>query len=196
MYSSNVGISQAVGVRLVMAGKKKYYADRERMMAEARSLHWIAKRLLTEMNRVGINSSDGYVQPLGYLLSFLILQALAAETAIKASQVLKLGYFTYGHDLLELFEEMPHEMQQSINVVYKAFVPNGQIKDVLTEHKDDFEDWRYIYELKDGTSVSFLDLLVATEAIILNFDAISVDKSMPDVNRRMANRIRGIVENE
>ena len=132
------------------------------------------------MNRVGINPSDGYVQPLGYMLSFLILQALAAETAIKASQVLKLGYFTHGHDLLELFDEMPYEMQQSINVVYQAFVPNGQIKDVLTEHRSDFEDWRYLYELKDGTSVNFLDLLVATEAMILNFDAISVDKSTSD----------------
>ena len=179
-----------------MAGKKKYYADRERMMAEARSLHWIAKHLFTEMNRAGVNPSDGYAQPLGYLLSFLILQALAAETAIKASQVLKLGYFTHGHDLLELFEEMPYDMQQSINVVYQAFVPNGQIKDVLTKHKSDFEDWRYIYELKDGTSVNFLDLLVGTEAIILNFDAISVDNSKSDVNVQMANRIHGIVENE
>ena len=53
-----------------MAGRKKYYADRERMMAEARSLHWIARHLFTEMNRVRINPSDGYVQPLGYMLSF------------------------------------------------------------------------------------------------------------------------------
>ena len=179
-----------------MVGRKKYYADRERMMAEARSLHWIAKHLFTELNRVGINPSDGYVQPLGYMLSFLILQALAAETAIKASQVLKLGYFTHGHDLLKLFEEMPYEMQQSINVVYQALVPNGQIKDVLTKHKSDFEDWRYLYELKDGTSVNFLDLLVATEAMILNFDAISIGKSTSDVNVKMANRMHGIVENE
>ena len=87
-------------------------------------------------------------------------------------------------------------MQQSINVVYQALVPNGQIKDVLTKHKSDFEDWRYLYELKDGTSVNFLDLLVATEAMILNFDAISIDKSTSDVNVKMANRIHGIVENE
>ena len=44
--------------------------------------------------------------------------------------------------------------------------------------------------------VNFLDLLVATEAMILNFDAISIDKSTSDVNVKMANRIHGIVENE
>ena len=179
-----------------MASEKKYYADREQMMAEARSLHWMAKHLFTEWNRVGINPSEGYVQPLGYMLSFLIIQALAAETAIKASQVLKLGRFTHGHDLLKLFEKLPDDMQQSINVVYQTLVPNGQIKDVLRKHRSDFEDWRYVYELSDGTGVNFLDLRVATEAIILNFDAISIDKSAPDVNARMANRMRGIVENE
>ena len=93
--------------------------------------------------------------------------------------MLKLGYFTHGHDLLKLFEEMPYEMQQSINVVYQALVPNGQIKDVLTKLKSDFEDWRYLYELKDGTSVNSLDLLVATEAMISNFDAISSDQKSP-----------------
>ena len=178
-----------------MAGKK-IYADRERIMAEARSLHWTAKHLFTEFNREGIKPSDGYVRALGYMLSFLILQSLAAETAIKASQVLKLGYFTYGHDLIELFEELPLDMQQSINIVYQAWVPNGQIREALTKHKRDFEDWRYMYELKDGTSVSFLDLLVATEAIILNFDAISVDKSGTDAIVEMANRMRGIVKTE
>ena len=67
---------------------------------------------------------------------------------------------------------------------------------MLTKHKSDFEDWRYLYELKDGTSVNFLDLLVATEAMISNFDAISIDESTSDVNVKMANRIHGIVENE
>ena len=179
-----------------MSERKKYYADRERMMAEARSLNWIANHLFTEFNRKGINQSEGYVQPLGYMLSFVVLQALAAETAIKATQVLKLGYFTRGHDLLKLFKEIPAEMRQSVNVVYQALVPGGQIEDVLTKHRSDFEDWRYMFELKDGSNVNFLDLLVATHAIILNFDAISVDGSKSDVNVEMANRIRGIVENK
>ena len=177
-----------------MAGKKKHYADRERMMAEARSLNWMAKHLYTEMNRVGVNPSDGYVQPLGYLLSFLVLQALAAETAIKASQVLRLGYFIHGHDLLELFKELPSDLQQSINIVYQAFVPDGQIKDVLTKHRNDFENWRYMYELKDGVSVDFLELPVATQAIIFNFDVISVDKTTSNVNAKLARRIQGIVD--
>ena len=179
-----------------MTSKKKYVSDREQMMAEARSLHWVAKGLYKEMNREGTNPSEGYIQLLGYSLSFIVLQALAAETAIKASQVLKLGHFSYGHDLLTLFEELPQDMQQSVNVVYQALIPNGQIKDVLTEHRSDFEDWRYMFELKDGSNANFLDLQVATEAIIWNFDAISVAGSGSDANAEFANRMRGIVKNE
>ena len=84
------------------------------------------------------------------------------------------------------------------NPAIEQFVGGAKtaLERVLTKHKSDFEDWRYLYELKDGTSVNFLDLLVATEAMISNFDAISIDESTSDVNVKMANRIHGIVENE
>ena len=69
------------------------------MMAEARSLDWAAQEMANALNRRNIDPSQGYVVPLGYLLSSVVLQALAAETALKALQMLKLGYFIHGHDL-------------------------------------------------------------------------------------------------
>ena len=191
---------------------KKGYGDREKMMAEARSLHWTAQRLRDDMNQAGIKPSDGYVAPLGYLLSSVILQSLATETAIKATQVLKLGHFFYGHDLLELFEALPSDMRYSINNVYKPIVQHiqsqvtikgpfevvseGPIEDVLAKHRRNFEDWRYLHELPDGSSVNLSDLRWATQAIILNFDVISVDASAPDANIRLANRMKGIVDHQ
>ena len=154
------------------------------------------------------NPYDGYIPSLGCLLSSVILQALATETAIKASQVLKLGYFFHGHDLLELFGDLPPDMKQSINIVYQLIIQcvntirpsqialEGAIEDVLIRHRRDFEDWRYVHELKDGAHIDLADLIWATQAIILNFDAISSGTFGLDANVQMANRIRGIVDTQ
>ena len=63
-------------------------------------------------------------------------------------------------------------------------------------HRRDFEDWRYVHELKGGAHIDLADLIWATQAIILNFDAISSDKLGIDANVQMANRIRGIVDTQ
>ena len=61
-------------------------------------------------------------------------------------------------------------------------------------HRRDFEDWRYVHELKDGAHINLADLIWATQAIILNFDAISSATFGLDANVQMSNRIRGIVD--
>ena len=66
------------------------------MMAEARSLDWVAQEMSNALNRRDIDPSQGYVVPLGYLLSSVILQALAAETALKALQMLNYAAFRQG----------------------------------------------------------------------------------------------------
>ena len=187
---------------------KKYYADREKIMAEARSLHWTAQQLSKSLNGTDIARSHSYIAPLGYLLSSAILQALAAETALKALQMLKLGYFIKGHDLLKLFEQLQPDMRQGIDIVYQllvqyvneknpvAIIPEGSIEDVLRKHNHDFEEWRYFYELNDGANLSFPDLRWATQAMVINFDVLSIDASSPNANADLVNRLQGIVDTQ
>ena len=183
---------------------KKCCAGREKMMAEARSLDWVAQQLSNALNRRDIEPSQGYVAPLGYLLSSVVLQALAAETALKALQMLKLGYFIKTHDLLKLFRQLQPDMRDGISITYRAVVQafntanpttnnlESSIEDVLRKHRRDFEEWRYVYELDDGANISLLDLPIATKALVLNFDAITFDPSIQDPKTYMANRMQGI----
>ncbi len=185
---------------------KKCRADREKMMAEARSLDWIAQQLSNALNGRDIDPSQGYVAPLGYLLSSVVLQALAAETALKALQMLKLGYFVKSHDLLKLFKQLQPDMRDGISITHQTLVQafntenpttinvKSSIEDVLRKHRRDFEEWRYVYELDDGASISLLDLRIATKALVLNFDAITFDPSIHDPKTYMANRMQGIVD--
>ena len=185
---------------------KNLRADREKMMAEARSLDWVAQQLSNALNRRDIDPSQGYVAPLGYLLSSVVLQALAAETALKALQMLKLGYFIKTHDLLKLFKQLQPDMRDGISITYRALAqalntesptaidPESSLEDVLRRHRRDFEEWRYVYELDDGASIGLLDLRIATKALILNFDAITFDPSVHDPKTYMAERMQGIVD--
>ena len=176
------------------------------MMAEARSLDWVAQEMANALNRLNIDPSQGYVVPLGYLLSSVVLQALAAETALKALQMLKLGYFIHGHDLLKLFKQLQPDMRNGISITYQALAQalntehpalinlEMSVEDVLRRHRHDFEEWRYVYELDDEANISLLDLRLATKALVLNFDAITFDPFVHDPKTFMANRMQGIVD--
>ena len=177
------------------------------MMAEARSLDWVAQEMANALNRHNIEPSQGYVVPLGYILSSVVLQALAAETALKAFQMLKLGYFTHGHDLLKLFKQLQPDMRDGISIIYQSLAQDlnterpglinleRSVEDVFRKHRRDFEEWRYVYELDAGANVGLLDLHLATKAMVMIYDAMTFDPSVYDPNRTfMANRIQGIVD--
>ena len=177
-------------------------------MAEARSLNWVAGQQANILNRREIDPSGGYVVPLGHLLSAVVLQALAAETALKALQMLKLGHFFKTHDLSHLFNQLQPDMRRGIGIMHQrivqawnsdssttpTIVAEEPIEDVLKKHRRDFEEWRYVYELEDGTSINLLDLRLATLALILNFDAILLDPTIHDPKTYMDNQMRGIMD--
>ncbi len=185
---------------------KKYYADREKMMAQARSLHHVVQQSHKSLKQSLADSpATGYVAPLGHFLSLVVLQPLAAETALKATLMMRMGYFVRGHNLSTLFELLDPDMKKGIDEVYQAIVKltireqqvvtiaEEPIGDVLERHKNDFERWRYIFEL-DEASITFIDLHLATRALILNFDVLSIDPSTGDPNTLLLNRARGIMQ--
>ena len=187
---------------------KKGYADRETMMAEAKSLLWVVHRMSAkEMTGSNVRRAPNYVGPLGYLLSSVVLQALAAETALKALQVFQLGYFYKTHDLAYLFKRLGTGMQQGVGIMYQALVrdlnkisPNavvadGSIEEVLKRHARDFEDWRYFYELPDGSDVSLLDIRHAALALILSYDILTVDPAAHDPAGYVADPMNWIAQN-
>ena len=154
------------------------------MMAQARSLHHVVQQSHKSLKQSLADSpATGYVVPLGHFLSLVVLQPLAAETALKATLMMRMGYFVRGHNLSTLFELLDPDMKKSIDEVYQAIlkftigeqqvitIAEEPIGDVLERHKNDFERWRYIFEL-DEASITFIDLHLATQALILNFDVL------------------------
>ena len=187
---------------------KKGYADQERMMAEARSLLWVVHRMSTkEMTGTNARQAPNYVGPLGYFLSSVVLQALAAETALKALQMLQLGYFYKTHDLAYLFKRLEPGMKQGVNIMYQALlrdlnktspnavVADGSIEEVLKRQTRDFEDWRYFFELPDGSNVSLLDIRYAGLALILSYDILMIDPSSRDLAGYVADPMNWITQN-
>ena len=167
---------------------KHYTADADTMFAQAKSLHWSAGEAYRSLNQN--QSPISFLEPLGNMLTYVILQSLAAEIALKASQMNWSGYFTRGHNLVELFDEMRPDVQNAVDILYSLLVqtsfssnilPNPvtvePIRDVLERHAADFEDWRYLFELNQ-TEIKFFDIRLATLAIILHFDIVRAGKEI------------------
>lgn len=165
-------------------GKERVVSRRtheaSKMMGEARSLQWAANQHANRLNAKEVSPSSDPIAVLGHLLSSLILQALAAETGLKALQQRELGDFDATHDLFKLFTRLGPVTQDNINEKYQeavqsmdfsaSVVARGEfVGDVLERHRHDFIDWRYIYELPDGSHVNLVDLRLATVALILVF---------------------------
>ena len=138
------------------------------------------------MTGPNVRQAPNYVGPLGHLLSSIVLQALAAEIALKALQVYEFGYFYKTHNLAYLFKRLGPGMQEGANIMYQALVRDlngisptavvaeGSIKQVFKRHARDFEDWRYFFELPDGSDVSLLDIRNAALALVLTYDILTV----------------------
>ena len=186
---------------------KKRKADREKMMASARSFYWVGFRVSADLTKSAVQQAPTHVGPLGNLLSSTVLVALSAETSIKALQMLQLGSFEEGHDLLKLFNRLSSGMKEGINIMDQALaqdlnkignqpiIPEGSVRDVLRDHRYDFEKWRYFYELSDGTNVNLQDLRFASLALILTYDIVTVRPADHDLPTYLANPMQWIMDN-
>ena len=170
---------------------KYYTADADTMFAQAKSLHWSAGEAYKSLDQN--QSPISFLEPLGNMLTYVIQQSLAAEIALKASQMNWSGYFIRGHNLVELFDEMRADVQNAVDILYPLLVqtfssnilPNAvtvePIRDVLERHATDFEDWRYLFELNQA-EIKFFDIRLATLAITLHFDIVRAGKEIGNGN--------------
>ena len=88
-----------------------------------------------------------------------MLLALSMELALKAWFVFDHDnpHVVKSHDLTQLFDALLPESQQRLNEEFKRsvipyhpgvfFIGSG-IRDILSQHKDAFIDWRYLHEAK------------------------------------------------
>ena len=74
-------------------------------------------------------------------------------------------------------------------------VINGSIEDVLRRHARDFEEWRYFFELPDGSDVSLLDLRCAALALILSYDILTINPSSRDPAGYVVDPMKWITKN-
>ena len=78
------------------------------------------------------------------------------------------------HDLSKLFRELRAATRSSLDQRFQRIrqrtpTYNSRpktIEQVLVDHKDDFVDWRYVFEKQGDSHVELLDLEPAVEAII------------------------------
>ena len=59
------------------------------------------------------------------------------------------GTYKRGHNLLKLFDELDHSAQTAIEHQHKdgngnSWIIHGSVRSILTSHKDDFVNWRYL----------------------------------------------------
>lgn len=81
----------------------------------------------------------------------LVCAAFSAEVGLKAL-LLQAGQRGRGHDLVELFQALPEELRLEI-VRFVGKTPEDFVKN-LTDAKNAFLEWRYIYESADARSIS------------------------------------------
>ncbi len=161
--------------------------DSNMMMKEAEGLGEAAQQLTKPILGKGMDLSQ--IPPLGFLLSSIILQALAAELALKSTHSILFGRYPKTHDLLQLFqglnpdaidkiEDLYRTMSRVVNAGKPTPVVVGDVQDVLRKHKSSFETWRYFHEFSNLGGADLSSLYVATLAI-LEFNAGLPSSSSP-----------------
>ncbi|MGR3384999.1 hypothetical protein [Roseovarius indicus] len=109
-----------------------------------------------------------------------MLLALSMELALKAWFVFDHDdpNVAKSHDLTKLFDALLPESQQRLDEEFKRSVsprhPSGflvdyGIRDILSQHKDAFVDWRYLHEAKKSMSFDQSAIEAALELVLSEF---------------------------
>ena len=144
-------------------------------VGQARSLLWAAGHLQDLLNVAVKVPNPDPLQTSGCFFSAILLRAFAAEVALKGLYAQETGKEADRiHDLSKLFRELRPATRNFLNQRFQRIrqrtpAYDGRpktIEQVLVDHKDDFVDWRYVFEKQDDCHVELLDLEPAVEAII------------------------------
>ena len=162
-----------------LRGRRRGHSmDPDLALTEVRGLRRTADDLFTEFDRAvqaprTRPSTD--VETERFVASVLvmpILRALAAEIALKVISFKRSGTHLKTHDLRELYDNLDVGTRSLIEQTVKE--QEGvwdKIEDILTAHRNDFVDWRYIGEGGDGNSDP-TDLRKAVDILLSVCDGI------------------------
>ena len=172
----------------------KAWANADRWVAHAVSLRRIADNLQNDLMYITkgapqtfdaaietMTGDDETSWVLGSVSSTVILRALATELLLKALAFKKTGHYRKdrdGHDLLILFKDLDSDTKKIV-AAQESNQGIAPLKQILEEHKKDFEAWRYIADRPVPPS-GFWDLGEAFEVLITVHHHKNFLKSCPD----------------
>ena len=125
-------------------------------MLMAKGIHVAARHLDGQLAMPGIENNQ--LEVLGFGVSSIVLRAFAAELALKALYMQETGDDPERtHNLLSLFKRLEGATQTSVEQRFERIrrqkiasgIYSGEtdpLLQVLTNHKDDFVEWRYLQE--------------------------------------------------
>ena len=148
-------------------------------MAMSRAFHRTADFLVAQFSGLGSDNPGDPETVVGYGVSSVMLRAFAAELAIKAMYVKETNKkHPHGHDLESLFSKLKVSTQRSIEKRFQRIQASKwsgtavgkSLPTILSEHKQDFPDWRYLHENKN-LHAEVLALNPVIEAIVEEYDS-------------------------
>ena len=129
-------------------------------LAQVISLRRTSDDLQRGLNILGSSQENAQAQAdrmFGYLLSAVILRALATELILKLISFRKTGDYKRCHDLLDLLNDLDSDTMTIVSDIetVRGVAP---LTKILGRHKSDFVETRYLMESPNDWSVGLLDL--------------------------------------
>ena len=119
---------------------EELFACGEQLRATAMSLHeeWheMMKRNTLGRERLRLK---------GYSIMVPVLQALAAEYMLKGLAARDKGSYRPTHDLHELYKDLDPKTRARVGSVVVSDI-GSRLPEFLEAHRNDFIDWRYVFE--------------------------------------------------
>ncbi len=106
-----------------------------------------------------------------------IVMALTVEFALKALLIKNRVAPHNRHDLLKLYTQLSLETRNQLENKFRTFIENGEVIgtdslcQLLTSHKDDFVDWRYLDKEPENLISECRELQFAVLAILDVYDS-------------------------
>ena len=107
----------------------------------------------------------------GYLVALVVLRSLATEIALKAISYKRTQGIVREHDLLLLHDHLDDDIRHIIEQVGSEY-GIASVRDTLKAHKDDFVNWRYLWEGGDRAEPDLVELDGVIGVLLEVFDRL------------------------
>ena len=127
-----------------------------------------AEVLWREFDNPSPSSQDEKERRTSLAIPMVISTAFGIEVGLKSLIKLQGKTPKKDHDLVRLFNKLPLDIQQDIDIRVKAAFPEiADVRFLLSEHRNHFEQWRYLGE-SQGPHIAHPGPMIATLRAIIN----------------------------